>query len=189
MEWDQAIRVLTRPSEVKKPLAISRQLTEKRSPKSRYIDALSLEWIKHNDWAAVLDQVDGPYDPVSQERLLSTLPSNGISECFAVSLEPRAPGEGIYRFRVTHEGLIAFARKCNGFYCLMVDEQSRFAVLCTPDDYCVYGGPRRIVEAAVGKDIETAREEFQKYAIEYTSNQYYKDLYRSVVERYGPYSG
>jgi hypothetical protein len=53
----------------------------------------------------------------------------------------------------------------------------------------VYAGPREIVEAAIGMNIKTAREDFWAYADKYTSNERDKQLFRSIAKRYEPFNG
>lgn len=65
------------------------------------------------------------------------------------------------------EGLLSFSKQCAHFSYVLLPDDASFAVVCNaPGGYLLLGGPRKFVEIAAGKDLSSARLEFETFAME-----------------------
>lgn len=64
----------------------------------------------------------------------------------------------------SEEGLFAFSRECAHFNFALLPEKRSFALICTTNDYYLVAGSKVFVEKCTGKDVASARSEFERFA-------------------------
>jgi hypothetical protein len=115
-------------------------------------------------WTAVPVEKGRHVEPKDAQRLASAIRQETPTPCYALATEPTGEQPRAYEVVASENGLLDFSHECAGLNFILVPLNLAFALLFTSEDYNVYAGPRRFVEAALGTSIRNARAAFHQYA-------------------------
>jgi hypothetical protein len=125
----------------------------------------SAEWIRARGWKVVPVEDGNHFAPEDISALVPALHKAGYRECFAVATEPLGELPACYHMSITEEEFCNFNSKCGLFRYALIDEARSWAISCN-EWYNLFAADPRLLEAMLGKSIESARQEYLKFAMQ-----------------------
>lgn len=154
------MKPITEQSEIERYRSLVREMTERGTEQST---GFNMEWVHAHGWKVVPVEDSGHLADEEIAALVPALNRAGVSECLAVATEWLDPAPVCYRLPVSEEGLRAFNQECGLFRYLLTDQGRTWAISCDVW-FNLFAGPPELLTQMLGKSIEEARSEFEKYA-------------------------
>jgi hypothetical protein len=147
---------ITSASEVRRLQALASEMTTNGYE-------FSTEWIRGRGWKVVPVEDGNHFAPEDIAVLVPALQKAGFGECFAVATELLGDLPPCYRMSITEEDLRSFNAECGLFRYIVMDEACSWAVSCN-EWYNLFAAEPTLLEAMLGRSIESARQEYMKFA-------------------------
>ena len=125
---------------------------------------LRQEALASRAWTVAPTEKGRHVEPEEAERIAAAIRQETSAPCYALATEPAGGQPRCYEVPASEEGLLGFSHECAGLNVILVPSDFAFAVLFTSEDYNVYAGTKRFVEAALGVSLPVARAAFQQFA-------------------------
>lgn len=126
---------------------------------------LSIDYSRDRGWVIVPVESGNHFLPDEAKLIADAISTLGALDLFGVEVEGRNDREAIvYRVPPTQKCLMEFSDLTANENYLLIPEPKHFLIFCSAWDNYQIAGPRSFVEKALGKSIESAREEFLDFA-------------------------
>lgn len=145
-------------SEVRKLQSLASDMTTKEYE-------FNTAWIREHSWKVVPVEDGNHFSPEDIAALIPALQKAGCRECFAVATEPLGDLPACYRMSITEEDFRNFNAECGLFRYIVMDEARSWAISCN-EWYNLFAADPKLLEAMLGKSIESARQEYLNFAME-----------------------
>lgn len=124
---------------------------------------LNTAWVRKKGWKVVPVEDGNHFSIEDISSLVEGLRNAGYSEFVAVATEDLGDFPSCYRAAITNESLQSFNQECGLFRYLVMDEARSWAISCN-EWYNLFAAEPPLLEAMLGKSIETARREYLNFA-------------------------
>jgi hypothetical protein len=138
------------------------------------------ETLSRRSWTAVPVEKGRHVEPEDAERISLVIQQETPAPCYALAMEPTGDQPRAYEVTASKDGLLGFSHECAGLNFILVPLDLSFALLFTSEDYNVYAGQKRFVEAVLGTSLPEARAAFHQYA----DDPWWKGRLLEVYKRY-----
>ena len=124
----------------------------------------STGWIREHGWKVVPVEDGNHFAPEDIAALVPALQKAGHHECFAVATEDLSSYSPVcFRVLVTERDFGNFNAECELFRYILIDEAQSWAISCN-ELYNLFAADPALLEAMLGKSIESARQEYLRFA-------------------------
>jgi hypothetical protein len=138
------------------------------------------EWLALNDWIAVPVESALHFDTTDAENIARALNNFGHTNFLAVATEDLGNFPRFFRVDANTQDILTFNRTCSFLNFLLFPDSRSFGILCTVYDYFIIAGTTEFVECALNSSIETARLNFEEFALSFTTG-YSSDSSKSLL--------
>jgi hypothetical protein len=132
-------------------------------------------------WTALPVESAMHFGTVHMERMLSALAAARCAELWAVALEDLGEYPSVYRVAASEAALREFNGQCGALNFVLLPQDSRFAIVCTTDDFFVAVGPPEFASRLAGASVELAFEQFRLFASGAGWNDRERAFFRSIL--------